>query len=139
MMHPDRWTATISRVKLFRANPLLEGCVGWEDGKMYTFLLAAALLLQGFILETPALAATNPWKAQYYNNRFLSGSPTFTVVNMPAINNDWGWNSGPGNGVGKDNFSVRWTSSQNAPGKLRVDFYAGQTTVFGCTWITPWR
>ena len=43
---------------------------------------------------------------EYYNNRTLSGSPTFTR-NDSSINFDWG-SGGPDNGVGSDNFSIRW-------------------------------
>jgi hypothetical protein len=48
------------------------------------------------------------YRAEYYNNRSLSGSPTFTQCEDWPINHDWG-NGGPGGGVGDDNFSARWT------------------------------
>jgi hypothetical protein len=48
------------------------------------------------------------YRAEYYNNRTLSGSPAFTRCENPPINYDWGTGS-PGNGMGADNFSVRWT------------------------------
>lgn len=54
------------------------------------------------------------YKAEYWNNRSFSGSPTFTRCEG-SINNDWG-GGGPGNGVGNDNFSVRWTGRHNFPG-----------------------
>ena len=47
--------------------------------------------------------------AEYYSNKTLSGTPAFTVCEI-SINHDWG-TSTPGNGVGPDNFSVRWTGS----------------------------
>ena len=47
------------------------------------------------------------WKGEYFNNRDLSGSPTFTR-NDVAIHFDWGTGS-PGAGLAADNFSVRWT------------------------------
>lgn len=51
-------------------------------------------------------ATVGTFCAEYYDNRNLSGQPTFTR-NEAEIDHDWG-RGGPGNGVGKDNFSIRW-------------------------------
>ena len=51
------------------------------------------------------------WQGEYFNNKTLSGSPTFTRDDS-AINFDWG-SGGPGNGLGSDNFSARWTRTLN--------------------------
>ena len=51
------------------------------------------------------------WQGDYFNNKSLSGSPTFTRDDA-AINFDWGSGS-PGNGLGNDNYSVRWTRILN--------------------------
>jgi hypothetical protein len=48
------------------------------------------------------------YKAEYFNNRYLSGTPTFTTCESWPISKNWG-SGGPGNGIGNDNFSVRWT------------------------------
>jgi N-acetylmuramoyl-L-alanine amidase len=55
-----------------------------------------------------SIGCTNQYRAEYYNNRYLSGSPTFVRCENWPINHDWG-SGGPGNGVGNDNFSARWT------------------------------
>jgi len=47
--------------------------------------------------------------AEYFNNTTLSGSPTFTNC-TPSVNFNWG-TGGPGNGIGVDLFSARWTGS----------------------------
>ena len=47
------------------------------------------------------------YRAEYFNNISLSGTPVFQRCET-AIAYDWGA-AGPGNGVGSDNFSVRWT------------------------------
>ena len=48
------------------------------------------------------------WTGEYYNNEYLQGSPAFTRTdNVLAF--DFG-NNAPGNGVGSDGFSVRWTA-----------------------------
>jgi len=52
-------------------------------------------------------APTGSWFAQFYNNRYLEGSPRFTR-NDDKIDFDWGTGS-PDSRVGSDNFSVRWT------------------------------
>ena len=52
------------------------------------------------------------FKAEYFNNKDLSGHPLFTRCEKPPINQNWG-DSGPGNGLGNDNFSVRWTGTFN--------------------------
>lgn len=58
--------------------------------------------------EQASITCPNQYRAEYYNNRYLSGSPTFVRCENWPINHDWG-SGGPGNGVGNDNFSVRWT------------------------------
>ncbi len=47
------------------------------------------------------------WRADYYNNRTLSGAPVLTRYDA-AIDFDWG-NGSPDAKVPADNFSVRWT------------------------------
>lgn len=50
------------------------------------------------------------FKAEYFNNKELSGSPLFTRCEKAPINHNWGAN-GPGNSIGNDNFSIRWTGA----------------------------
>ncbi|BAY20462.1 putative peptidase [Calothrix sp. NIES-2100] len=56
------------------------------------------------------------YRAEYYNNISLSGTPTFTQ-NESNINHDWGLGS-PATGIGADNFSVRWTGKNYFQGGL---------------------
>ena len=58
--------------------------------------------------EQASLSCSNQYKAEYYNNKTLSGSPTYVRCENWPINWDWG-SGGPGNGIGNDNFSARWT------------------------------
>ncbi|MBX2999641.1 MAG: discoidin domain-containing protein [Caldilineaceae bacterium] len=55
---------------------------------------------------------SSQYRAEYFNNRTLSGNPTFVRCEGWPINFDWG-SGGPGNGIGNDNFSVRWTGTAN--------------------------
>jgi hypothetical protein len=58
------------------------------------------------------------WRGDYFNNQFLSGSPTFTR-NDVAVSFDWS-TTAPAPGVPNSNFSVRWTRSvEFAPGNYR--------------------
>ncbi|MCB9151156.1 MAG: hypothetical protein H6641_20550 [Caldilineaceae bacterium] len=58
------------------------------------------------------------WRGQYFNNRDLSGDPE-AVLDERAIDFDWGYDA-PGLGIGRDNFSARWTRSLDlAPGRYR--------------------
>jgi hypothetical protein len=54
---------------------------------------------------------TGQFLGEYFNNTTLSGSPSFATCSS-SINYDWS-TSGPGNGIGTDVFSVRWTGSFN--------------------------
>jgi hypothetical protein len=47
------------------------------------------------------------WQGQYYDNKFLGGSPDVTRTDA-AIDFDWG-NGAPAPGISKDLFSIRWT------------------------------
>jgi uncharacterized protein YgiM (DUF1202 family) len=53
-------------------------------------------------------AQSYSWTGEYYNNPYLQGSPAFTRTDG-VLAFDFGNNS-PGNGVGSDGFSVRWTA-----------------------------
>ena len=48
------------------------------------------------------------YKAEYFNNRTLTGNPAFVRCEDAPIAYNWGA-SGPGNGLSNDNFSIRWT------------------------------
>lgn len=49
------------------------------------------------------------WLVQYYDNRDLSGDPTYTGYDR-GIDYNWGQGN-PGFGVSSDNFSARWTGT----------------------------
>ncbi len=71
----------------------------------------------------PTSCATGQFFAQYYANQTLSGTPTFSQCET-SINYNWG-TGGPGNGVGPDNFSVRWDG--------QFDFSGGNVTFTATT------
>ena len=57
------------------------------------------------------------WKGEYYDNPNLSGAPVL-VRNDVFI--DFNWPESPGPGVPADNFSARWTRTQDIPADLYV-------------------
>jgi len=65
-----------------------------------------AVLTQTFAIM-PQSCPTGQYLAEFFNNMNLSGSPTFTTCTS-TINYNWAA-EGPGNGIGSDGFSVRWT------------------------------
>lgn len=76
------------------------------------------------LLRADAPQASTAWRAEFYNNAFLSGQPA-VVRSDATINFDFGGGS-PAAGVNADNFSARWTRRINfAPGyyvfNARVD------------------
>lgn len=60
------------------------------------------------------------WHGEFYGNIFLTGAPLF-VRDDPILDFNWLTNS-PGDPVGADNFSVRWTRT--------VNFAAGNYTFY---------
>jgi hypothetical protein len=80
---------------------------GRTDVQYVSDVFRAVLGMQSPTVPTGSCPA-GQFLAQYYNNRNLAGNPTFTRCEDAPINYEWG-NGGPGNGVGNDNFSVRWS------------------------------
>ena len=64
--------------------------------------------------NTPNCSA-DQYRAEYFENISLTGNPRFVRCENWPINHEWG-SGGPGNGVGNDNFSVRWTGSAHFDG-----------------------
>jgi glucose/arabinose dehydrogenase len=64
------------------------------------------------VTATPASCPTGQYRASYFPNRTLTGTPA-TVRCETAINNNWGSGSPPGTGVGPNNFSVRWVGTRS--------------------------
>jgi hypothetical protein len=62
--------------------------------------------------ETPAPPSGGNWKAEYFNNMTLSGTPVL-VRNEAALNYNWGYGSPLAGTVNADHFSVRWTQTAN--------------------------
>jgi hypothetical protein len=72
-------------------------------------------------LSWEKVAGGNAWRAEYFSNADLAGSPVI-VRHDSAIDFDWGYGS-PDSAVAGDNFSVRWTRTMGfTPGTYR--FYA---------------
>lgn len=73
-------------------------------------------------------AATNGFKAQYYDNMVLGGKPAVEQTDL-AVDFDWG-NDAPMKNFPKDNFSVRWTSVYKSTNNALVKFRLGADNGF---------
>jgi PA14 domain/Bacterial pre-peptidase C-terminal domain len=94
-------------VVVYRANGQAIFNTGTWGGQTSTFAASSEWLKRwGGAPLTPA-TPVNQFRAEYFNNNSLSGQAAFTQIEN-AVNKDWGL-GGPGQGVGSDNFSVRWT------------------------------
>jgi hypothetical protein len=70
---------------------------------------AVARLSWALVSGPPASCPVGQFRAEYFNNRTLSGTPA--LVRCEATPNyTWG-TGGPGAGVTNDNFSARWTGT----------------------------
>lgn len=72
-------------------------------------------------------AASNGFKAQYYDNMILAGKPVEQID--LAVDFDWG-NNAPLKDFPKDNFSVRWTSIYKPVNNALVKFKLGADNGF---------
>jgi glucose/arabinose dehydrogenase/chitodextrinase len=94
------------------------GWVSWSDGGARSHNVvanAAGTYTATYQQVTSPTCPNGQYLAEYFANQTLTGDPTFWRCES-AITNDWG-PGGPGNGVGPDNFSVRWSG--------KFDFAAG--------------
>jgi uncharacterized protein YraI len=74
-------------------------------------------------IPTQPVASGN-WTAQYYSNPTLSGTPFLTRTEASAPSYRYGLGA-PLNGMPADNFSVRWSTTQNLPaGNYGIQVYA---------------
>jgi single-stranded DNA-binding protein len=104
--------------------------------------VASIRLTIGFVSATSGASSGNDWRAEYFNNLTLEGSPSL-VRQDAAVNFDWGTGS-PNPQVIADGFSARWTRKLNGviPGYynigLRVDDGA-RVFVDGNLVVNEWR
>jgi hypothetical protein len=100
----------------YSLHPLRTILLTWAAALLFALLGGA-----GLSTRTAAAQSTCPvgqYRAEYFNNVTLTGTPLFTRCE-PAINYNWG-NGGPGNGIPTDNFSVRWTGRFTFPAGSRT-------------------
>ncbi|MFE7515118.1 PA14 domain-containing protein, partial [Streptomyces sp. NPDC057540] len=77
---------------------------------------AALAASGGLLTATPAAAAVTcaspVWKAEYFANTTLTGTPKLTTCDS-AISENYGLGDPPGVTLPKDNFSVRWSVTRD--------------------------
>lgn len=78
----------------------------------------AQIVLTWTKISSPPAPPTGSYRAEYFNNMDLSGSPVL-VRDEAAINYNWGYGS-PAAQVQVDHFSARWTTNLSlSPGRYR--------------------
>lgn len=90
----------------------------WLNNQFNIDIISAQVFSASTTMPNPSPSATpiplpvnNAYSGQYFSNRTLSGTPTFTR-NDSEINFTWN-HLGPVNNFPVDNFSVRWTKVVN--------------------------
>ena len=91
--------------------------VSWSDGGALSHLVTIGTANVTYTANFSCLL--NEFRAEYFSNRTLSGTPLFTRCESAPIDYSWG-NGGPGNGIPNDNFSVRWTGRFTFPAGSRT-------------------
>jgi hypothetical protein len=85
----------------------------WSKGiqvMLQTSFALAILLLVPYLVVAAPVTQSNAWRADYFANQTLSGSPVLSRYDQD-INFYWGEGS-PGSGIPADNFSARWTRDE---------------------------
>ncbi len=80
----------------------------WSDSQPKKHTITAPVSATTYVATFKELP---PFAANYFNNKDLSGTPTLTRQD-PIINFDWGGGS-PDSTINSDNFSARWTKTEN--------------------------
>jgi glucose/arabinose dehydrogenase/PKD repeat protein len=87
----------------------------WSDGGAASHNITAPATAAAYTAtyqQAPASCPSNQWRASYFPNRTLSGTPTGELCEA-AVDYNWGSGGPTGVGVGTDDFSVRWVKTQN--------------------------
>jgi uncharacterized protein YraI len=79
-----------------------------RSARTLSLLLSIAIIVLFAQVQSALAAGGAVWTGQYFNNQFLSGSPTLVRVDGDVAFN-WG-NGSPASGINADNFSVRWAT-----------------------------
>jgi beta-glucosidase len=88
----------------------LEGIRNKVGGKTKVIYARGAPLTPAGLAEpVPASALPGGMRAEYFNNKTMSGEPVLRRVDQ-KVDFDWG-ESAPAPGVNRDDFSVRWTGT----------------------------
>ena len=94
---------------------------GWSDGGGQSHNVTAGPTATTL---TARFAATScpagQYRAQYFPNRTLSGTPTSTVCEAAPLARNWGAGAPAGAGVRADDFSARWEGTFAFPGGSRT-------------------
>jgi glucose/arabinose dehydrogenase/PKD repeat protein len=87
----------------------------WSDGGGQNHNITApatAATYTATYQSTSPVCPSGQWRASYFANRTLAGTPAGERCEA-AVDNNWGGGGPTGVGVGADNFSARWVKTQS--------------------------
>jgi hypothetical protein len=100
--------------------------VRWSDGGARSHTVTAGSTAKTYTATFTATSCTAGWyRAQYYPNRTLSGTPTLTACEAAPLDRNWRYGAPSGAGVGVNDFSARWIGSFPFPGGVE-DVHRGR-------------
>ncbi|MGY1695718.1 MULTISPECIES: PA14 domain-containing protein [unclassified Geodermatophilus] len=86
---------------------VLQEFASWSDGGAQTHQVAVGASAVTYTAAYRATCAPGQYRAQYFANRTLSGTPVSTGCEAAPLDRNWGTGGPPG--AGQNNFSSRWT------------------------------
>jgi N-acetylneuraminic acid mutarotase len=117
---------SLLRLKAIRARRSAQRATTGGRVTRVLMMLVMLAVMVGVPAGPPAIAAPlAPWQGEYFSSCFCSGgtygpitggaTPTHTRTDQ-AINFSWPIGTSPAPGVGQDQFTVRWTKTENFQG-----------------------
>ncbi|PWW22832.1 glucose/arabinose dehydrogenase [Geodermatophilus normandii] len=85
----------------------LQEFASWSDGGAQTHQVTVGATAVTYTATYRATCAAGQYRAQYFANRTLSGTPASTGCEAAPLDRNWGAGAAPG--TGQNNFSARWT------------------------------
>ena len=112
----DQWTGNLPEARVTR-----QLSAGNHDLKV-EYQESGGAAVARFRWEDSVPCGANEYRAEYWNNNSLNGSPALVRCEARPINHDWGTGS-PGAGIPDNSFSARWTGRAHFDAGL-YDFIA---------------
>ncbi|GAB3311224.1 PQQ-dependent sugar dehydrogenase [Geodermatophilus aquaeductus] len=100
-------TTSLTAVSPQTSAGVVQEFVSWSDGGAQTHQVTAGTAAVTYTATYRTTCAAGQYRAQYFANRTLSGTPASTGCEAAPLDRNWGTGAAPG--TGQNNFSARWT------------------------------